>query len=73
MANARTQTVARGYEFFRDDDDLCLEDINRLLSMEGLEPIHQRSFAHYHNLYAYDIYDYVPINRFDVGRSRGEF
>jgi len=73
MPNASPADVRAGWNIFRKDPELSLEEINARLQAQGRKPIANRSLQHYRSLLRNGFDRYVPINRFDVARAAKPF
>ena len=70
MPNATPRDTRAGWEIFLESDEwITLEDLNDELLATGFGPISERTFRHYHQLYAAGYTRYISINRFDVARA----
>lgn len=69
MANASPADLRAGWEIFRKDPDLSLDQVNRRLANLGRGEVHTRTLQHYRSLLRAGFDRYVPMNRFDVARA----
>lgn len=64
--NASEESARAGYEVaWRERGYRDFTALNHFLEYLGLDPIHERTFNHYHDLHEAGCPSYVPINRFE--------
>ena len=67
MTNTTPTAAARGWTLYQSTEPpLSLDDINRVLALERLNPIAPRTYDHYRRLARHGYAEYMPINELDV-------
>ncbi|MGH6781074.1 MAG: hypothetical protein ACREB5_03075 [Sphingomonadaceae bacterium] len=69
MPNASPADVRAGWELFRVNPDITLDDLNRRLAERNHGAVSNRTLQHYRSLLKAGFDRYVSINRFDVARA----
>ena len=70
---AQLEDAIKGYDYYLENRGKpSLEKVRKFLENIGRIPISQRTFGHYKKLMRFGFRSYIPINQFDVSRTRGQ-
>ena len=69
MPNATSADVRAGWDVFRGNPSITLDELNRELAATGRGEVHDRTLRHYRALLRAGYERYVSVNRFDVAKA----